>query len=151
MSESNDVVLGALKLIGKIDCECFTNWADFVAKIPKFFAVEIPSSITNVVVSTNMPDDDQHDYVWFKISYSGSLAGIFIYAMGDWQQVFPTPNAIIRMYGDSRNVPLGYALIDSSNPHFSAAQVTAIQAAWYPDPATSPLYYSIFDVTYEGF
>lgn len=149
MSTDNDVILGALKLIGKIDCECFTSWSDFITKLPKFFAVEIPSNITNVLVSTSEPNDDQHDNVWFKIDNAGSFVGIFIYAMGDWQQIFPTPQAIIRMYGNSASIPPGYMLIDSSNPHFTAAEVTAIQSSWIL--AADGLNYSIFDVTYEGF
>lgn len=149
MSTDNDVILGALKLIGKPDCECFTSWADFMSKLNTFWAVEIPSNITNVTVSTNEPNDDQHDNVWFRLNNAGSFAGIFIYAMGDWQQIFPHPNEIVRMYGDSRNVPPGYMLVDSSNPHFTAAQVVAIQASWLP--SADGLAYAVFDVTYEGF
>lgn len=149
MSTDNDVILGALKLVGKPDCECFTSWSDFILRLSSFFAVEIPSNITNVVVSVNEPTDDQHDNVWFQMSPSGSFEGIFIYAMGDWQQIFPHPNEIVRMYGDSRSVPLGYMLIDASNPHFTAGQVAAIQAAWLP--SADGLAYAVFDVTYEGF
>lgn len=147
----NDVILGALKLVGKLDCMCFTSWLDFVKKLPTIFAVEVPSSITNVIVSTQQPDDDQQDNIWFKLDNSGSFSGIFAYAMSDWRQIFPPPNALIRMFGNSTLVPDGYLLVDSSNPHFTAAQVTAIQSTWYPAPATAPLFYTIFDVTYEGF
>lgn len=148
-STDNDVIQGVLKLIGKVDCECFTSWADFIAKFPKLFAVEIPSDITNVIVSVNNPDDDQHDCIWFRLSTSGSFLGIFVYATGDWRQIFPSPKAIIRMYGDSRSIPDGYMLIDSSNPHFTAAQQAHIQTGWYL--SGDGLAWAIFDVTYEGF
>lgn len=148
MSGNSDVIMGALKLLGKIDCECFTGIPDLLKKIPNLYAVEIPPDITNVILSNTMPDDDQHDCVWFRLNSAGSFVGIFIYQAGDWQQVYPVPQAIFRMYGDSRAVPPGFLLVDSTNPHFTAGEVAAIQATWYPLGGT---YFTIFDVTYEGF
>lgn len=144
----SDIILGALKLVGKVDCQCFTSIPDFLKAFPKLFAVEVPASITNVIVSVNQPDDSQHDSVWFRIDAAGSFVGIFIYATGDWRQVWPTPQGVFRMYGNSSVVPPGYQLIDASNPHFTAAEVAAIQATWYTPGGG---YYTIFDVTYEGF
>lgn len=148
----NDIILGALKLVGKVDCTCFTSIPDFLKAFPKLFAVEVPASITNVIVSVNQPDDSQRDSVWFRINAAGVFVGIFIYASGDWQQIWPTPQGVFKMYGDSRSISPGYALVDSNNPHFTAAQVTAMQAVsgnWYP--SADGLAYSIFEVTYEGF
>lgn len=145
----SDVITGALKLLGKVDCECFTSWQDFIAQIPKMFGVVVPASITNVVISDQQPDDDQREYLWIKRSTSGSVVGLFVYATGDWRQLFPTPKGIIRMFGDHRNIPAGYQLIDASNPNFTAAEVTHIQSSWMLSSDSS--YYTIFDVTYVGF
>ena len=148
-STDTDVVLNAVKLIGKLDCYCFTSWLEVVKALPTILGVEIPSSITNVILSSSTPDDDQHDCIWFRLDTAGNFIGIFIYAVGDWQQVWPIPQGIFRMWGDSRVIPAGYRLIDSSNPNFTAAQVAAIQATWIA--TLTPGVYSVFDVTYEGF
>ena len=144
-----DVIAGALKIVGNIDCLCFEDFGSFIKAIPSLFNIEIPSSITNVIVAVDRPDDDQHDSIWFRRSASGSFIGIYVYATGDWRQIFPSPKSIIKMYGDSRAVPAGYALIDAANSHFTAGQVAAIQSSWLP--SSDGLAYAVFDVTYEGF
>lgn len=148
----SDVILGALKLVGKADCQCFTGIPDFLKAFPKLFAVEIPASITNVIVSVDQPDDSQLDCVWFRLSPSGSFSGIFIYATGDWQQIWPVPNAVFKMYGDSRSIPAGYALVDANNPHFTAGQIAAMRAVtgnWIQTVDLAA--WAVFEVTYEGF
>lgn len=147
----NDVILGALKLLGKLDCNCFTNWQDFVKSIPSMFAVEIPANITNVTISYDMPDDDQHDNLWIRLDAAGSFVGLYVYAVGDWQQIWPVPQGIFRVYGDSRSISPGYMLADATNPHLTAAQVAILQTTWAPATDGTPGVWSIFDVTYEGF
>jgi len=142
--------MGSLKLLGKLDCNCFTSWQDFIKAIPSMFAVEIPPDITNVTLSNNQPDADQQDHVWFKLNSAGNFVGIFLYITGSWRQVYPVPNQIFQVFGDSRVPPTGYILVDSSNPNFTAAEVAALQANWVPHP-TEPGVYTIFNVTYAGF
>lgn len=149
MPAENDVIQGALKLTGLMEECCFTSWQDFIKALPTLFSVEIPSDVTNVLVSPDNPRDDQRDYVWFRTNSAGGFIGMFIYATGQWRQIWPTPSGIFRMYGDSRYVPAGYSLADASNPHMTAAMAAALETQWVHDPTNT--YYVVFDVTYVGF
>lgn len=143
-----DVVEGSLKLRGLPDVACFTSFIEFLRAIPDYYGVEIPNSITNVVVSNIEPLDTQRDYIWFRRSNGGTFLGIYVYASGSWKQVAPAPQQVFWMYGDSRNVPDGYILVDNNNPNFTAGEVTALQAKYISDPSST--YFVYFATTYEG-
>lgn len=149
MSGESDVIRGAIKLDSLVSGCCFTSWEDFVKAIPTLFSVEVPATITNVVISNLQPGSSLRDNLWIRLDNSGSFMGLFIYTGGLWQQIFPTPQGIFKMYGDSRVIPSGYLLADTSNPHLTAGEAAALMASWVLHG--SGLYYTIFDVTYEGF
>lgn len=145
----SDVIMGSIKLKGFIEEQCFTSLKEFIASLPNILVAEIPSEATNVVVSSQQPSNDQRDAVWFRLDNSGSFVGIYIYSKGSWKQITPAPNEVIRMWGDSRSVPSGYALIDASNPNFTSSELAAIQSSWVRD--STDTYWKVFDVTFQGF
>lgn len=132
-----------------IDGQCFTSWADFVKQLPSLMHVVIPGMTTGVIVSSQQPLESQRDYLWVRRDLSGSLLGLYAYANNSWQQIWPAPNQIIRMYGDSRALPTGYILADDNNPNLSSSQGLFLKATWMPD--TTGTYYLIFDVTLDRF
>lgn len=144
-----DVIRGILKLDNFMEGKCFTSWADFIAAMPSMFSVEVPTDVTNVKLGTDQPSDSERDNLWIKINGAGSFVGIFIYAQGTWQQIYPVPQEIFFMYGDSRNVPAGYRLV-SDDPNISDIQVVNMQKIWTTG-GTSPTWYTTFHVTYKGF
>jgi hypothetical protein len=142
------IVTGAIKFIDVPNDFCITTITELIKFVQKHGAVEFNASeITNIYVGTSQPTDTS--VVWFQISPSGNFIGVYVYAQSQWLPVFPPPNQVIRMYGDSANVPLGYELITSTTPGFSLAMVTFLQAQWMPNPS-SPSDYVIFDVVYVG-
>lgn len=143
-----DVVEGSLKIKGLPDLACFTSMLDFLKALPTYYGIEIPNSITNVIVSNVEPLDTQRDFIWFRRSNSGSFLGIYLYASGSWKQAFPAPQQIFWMYGDSRDVPDGYLLVGPDNPNFTAGEVTAYEAKYIADPTNT--YYVYFATTFEG-
>lgn len=148
---SNEVitVTGAWKLVGLPDTACFTSFKDLLLALQAFSVLEIPKTITNVVVSNVQPLDSQRNYVWFRTGSSGHFIGIYVYSDGKWVQVFRAPQEIIRIGGigaDSRTPPPGYQLIDSDNAGFTSAQVSFIQSGWHKDPTNT--FWDVFDVTW---
>lgn len=149
MPIGTDTVQGVLKLQGLLDEGCFTSWKEFVASIPDLFSVELPNDITNVTVGSSQPSDSERDHLWIRTDGSGSFVGLLIYASGAWRQIYPAPNQIFLMYGDSRSVPVGYTLV-SDDPNLSTSEVQNLQKIW-TQGGTSPTWYTVFHVTYTGF
>lgn len=148
MSISNDVILGALKLIGSPDVKCFTSWKEFLLAWPTMFGVEINrASITNVTIGMDQPGADETDHLWVRFNNAGVFVGLYAYSQTGWFMFAPSPNAIIRMYGDSTIIPKGFRLADTSNPRLTNAAATALMTQWH---SISPGVYDIFDVTWEG-
>lgn len=141
-------VTGSIKFLDVPNDFCITTITELVKFIQKHGAVEFNASlITNVYVGTSQPTDTS--VIWFQISPSGNFVGVFVYAQSQWIAVFPPPNQVIRMYGNSSSIPIGYELITSTTPGFSAAMVTYLQAQWFANPS-DPSEYLIFDVVYTG-
>ena len=149
MPVGTDVVRGVLKLEGLLDEKCFTSWQEFVSAIPSLFAVELPNNITNVTVGATQPSDSERDHLWVKKDGSGSFVGLFIYAQGDWQQVYPAPNQLFLMYGDSRAMPAGYILA-SDDPNISTLELVNLQKIW-TEGGVSPTWWTVFHAVYKGF
>lgn len=150
MSESRDVIEGALKLIGLPQAECWTNLEDFIKWLVANIAVEVPPNITNVIVSNVQPSDSQRDCIWFRRNNSGGFMGIFIFNAGAWKQLYPVPNQLFRIYGNSNNIPDGFALADNNIANISTDMFNFLKSQWMLDPGGSGAYF-IFDVVYIGF
>lgn len=138
------IIPNSLKLIGNPDLECFTTFKEFVAAIPSMFGVDVPNTITNVVVSNIQPTDTQRTAVWFRMSNGGSFIGIYLFTEGAWRQVFPVEGQGYRIFGgDSRDPPFGYIPADQAS-FLSAAEKTFIRQQWFRDPTDT--FYTIYDV-----
>lgn len=136
-------VLGALKLTGLIDnLECYTSIQQLLRDFPKLFSVEVPSSITNVIVSNQQPTATQRDAVWFRRSNGGVFIGIYLFSEGTWRQFFPVPKTLYRLYGDSREPPFGYILA-SDSAALTSEQVAFLETQWHRDPTDT--YWDIYD------
>lgn len=141
-------ITGAIKFIDVPNDFCITTITELVKFIQKHGMVEFnASSITNVVVGPDQPSDTS--VVWFRISPSGNYIGVYVYVQSQWVVVFPPPNQVIRMYGNSSTIPIGYELITSTTPGFTSGMVTFLQSQWFPNPS-DPTEYLIFDVVYTG-
>lgn len=142
------IVTGSIKFIDVPNDFCLTNIYDLIQFVQKHGMVEFNASeITNVVVSNEQPVDTS--VVWFQISPSGNFVGVYVYVQSQWVAVFPPPSQVIRMYGNSSDIPLGYELITNTTPGFTPGMVSHLQGQWYANPS-DPTEYLIFDVVYTG-
>lgn len=139
-----DTLLGAVKIVGLPEGCYFESFEELLKSLCKYLAIEIPDTITNVVIGNVQPADSQRDHLWFRKDNSGTFVGLYIYTGGQWLKVFPVPGQIFRLYGDSASIPTGFTLADTSNPNLTAAMAAALMAQWYTDGSGT---YQIFDVT----
>lgn len=150
---NNDTVTvrGAVKIDNLPDLACFTSFKDFLKELPNLLTLELPVTISNVIVSNIQPTDALRSSVWFRMSNSGSFIGIYLYSGGAWRQIFPIPEPVVQVFwvaGDSRDIPVGFELVDAGNPNFTASQRTHIMAQYLSDPTNT--FYEYFAVNYVG-
>lgn len=145
-----DVVQSALKLIGLPDRKCFTSLADLLKLIPELYAVEIPTGITNVSIGNAYPPASEQNNLWVRTDSVGSFVGFYIFATGQWRQIYPLPDQIFLIVGDSRSLPPGYTLA-SSDVRLTAQQVANLKKIWTIGGTTPATWYSVFHVTFVGF
>lgn len=136
----------ALKLEGLPDTICFTTFAEMFKLLAKHSIVEIPSSISNVIVSNVQPSDTERSSLWFRTTNGGDVIGLYLYSSGTWRPFFPVPGELVRLGPPhtSTNLPFGYEL-PSSTTGYTAPMLAAIMATWLPSPG-DPSVFEIFDV-----
>lgn len=142
-------VLGALRLLGIPDTQCFTDFKQIWKAIEQNFAVVLPVTITNVTVGPTQPLDTERNNVWFRTTNGGTFIGIYMFSDGTWRQFFPVPNSIYLISGDSRTPPDGYITTEDS-ASLDAAQRTFLKDNFWHQNA-SLLYYDIFTVVQAPF
>ncbi len=143
-----DVVSGAIKLNSFPDRACFSSWGDFITQIPSFLSVEIPASISNVLVGTTQPTEDDREKLWLRRSTNGSFIGWYVFSAGAWAPFYNIPrNQVVWMFGDSSSIEGGFVFIDTGDPVIVSSVVTALKGQYIPNGVGG---YSYFAVRYEG-
>ena len=150
MSDPGNVTRAEIVLTGLPHTKCFTSWQDFLAALPSFLSVEVPSSITNVIVSNIQPTSSQTADIWFRTSNSGSFIGIYVFAQGVWHQIYPVnvdgvpdTTQIFWLYGDSANPPAGWTNTDNY-AGLSVPVKTALKSQWVLEGAIYTYYSAVF-------
>lgn len=145
------LVTGAIKVLDVPDDICVTTVRDLVQQLSRYLAVEFDEEkITNVIVSNTEPDTTNRDVLWWRIDNSGNLIGLHVFVQGEWVQIFPPPQQIIRMAGASNDLPAGYILADENVSWISEDMANHLKTSWFPDPEDEPEFFTIFDVVYVG-
>lgn len=144
----NDVVRGALKIDGMPETACFTSFEEFIRAIPNFIAVEVPLSISNVVIGSAAPGEDERHKLWLRFDTSNNFLGQYIFTKGQWQIAYTfAPNQLVRVVGDSREIDDGFKLAD--NTVLTNDQANFLQLQWKRDPTDT--FWEIFDVLFVGY
>lgn len=145
-----DIVLGALKPLGLLDELCVESIPELVRILPQYLGVEVPATVTNVVVGVQQPGDDRRNNLWVRLDNSGDFIGLYVYAQGQWRQVSPVPKEVFQVYGDSREVAPGYTLAGNFSG-FTASQKAYFAAMSHWQNDTPNTWYDVFFVVYTGF
>lgn len=146
MSSTPDLVRAAIVLLGLPENTCFTSFQDFINQLPNLIGAEIPSNITNVVVSNVQPSDSQTTSIWFRLSNSGSFLSINVFSNGAWRDIYPinvdTPVDTLQIFwflGDPAQPPAGWTNTNDA-AGIDSAMATALAANWIV--AGTQTYYS---------
>ena len=144
MPETTDVIRGALKLDNFQEGRSYADLDSFIEALEHMFSVEIPETVTNVMVSSSQPGDDFKEGVWIRKDAAGVFAGIYVFQSGAWVRIVPPlfDTEVILMYGDSRNLPSGYSLADVSNTNLPSGVGAKLMVDWLSAGA----YYTLFHI-----
>jgi len=155
-----ETVLGGLKPLNIPQNACFNSFAELLAQLPLWYAVEIPASISNVVVSVTEPGTDDHGKLWIRISGTGAFVAQYMFFNGNWKRLYQyAPGEVIWMSGSSSKIGVPgtdlepFQLITSTGPSsVPSGARTAIRAQYVEsDPVTVPESFSYFAVVYVGY
>jgi hypothetical protein len=140
----NEVIRGALKLTQLPDRVCFTSWRDFVQALPDLLSVEVPESVSGVVVSADQPGDDDKEKLWFRRDFSGNFLGLYAFQNGNWHPFYNlAPNEVVWVFGDSGDPPDGFVVILPDDPVVPSAVVTHLINLYLPNESGSFAYFAV--------
>lgn len=152
MSSDTDVVQGALKPLGVLENACVESLSDLIKLLPTVLGVEIPASISNVVIGVAQPGDDQRQSLWVRFDTSSDFIGLYVYAQGKWRQIYPVPKQVFEVFGNS-SLPdtfPGYTLAtEYSGFTTSQKDYYAKKSHWNNDVPNT--YWDVFYVVYTGY
>ena len=134
-------IKGAVKVSGVPDSACFSNFTELLKALGQYLTIEIPNqSFSNVVISNVQPGQADRNKIWWRLANSGGFVGMYLYSGGSWVQVFPAPQQIFWLYGDSDNPPAGFSFTAVATV-FTAPDYAALIANAIPAGAGPYTYY----------
>lgn len=134
-------IKGAIKVAGVPDSACFTTFAELLRSLGQYLTVDIPNqTFSNVVISVSQPGQADRDKIWWRLGGSGTFVGIYGYTGGQWVQVFPAPQQIFWLYGDSSAPPTGFSF-DLVSTVFTAPQYATLMGQAISDGGGGYVYY----------
>lgn len=135
-------IKGVIKVQGVPDSACFITFADLLRALGDYLVVDIPNqTFSNVVISNVQPGQADRDKIWWRLSNSGTFVGIYQFSNGEWIQIFPAPNQIFWLYGDSSDPPTGFKFLDGTEGIFTAPHYAQIIAMAVPNGGVPPFVY----------
>lgn len=146
----NNTVVGALKLLNLPDVACYENFEQLLKAIETLYAVEIPSTITNVVVSSSEPGPDHTDSIWVRKDASGNFLGVYVFSDGKWKLAASLPVGTLVWWNDSRSIPDGFQLLDVNSNYYTSKAIQAIRGQFVIEE-TSPEWFSYCAIVWVGY
>lgn len=119
MAITREKVLGQIGITRIPPGLCWGNPGEFIKLLVDVLSVNLEVNANNdfVVIGHQVPSEDDKGRLWVRLARNGSFLGFFLFVNGKWQRVENRRNdEIIWLYGDSRQIPAGYRLIDGTNP-----------------------------------
>jgi hypothetical protein len=132
-----NTVASALHVIDLPDRACFTTWREFIESIPRYIGVEVPASVSGVIVGPDVPGEGDKDKVWFRRDRSGAFLGIYAFQAGAWRKLIQTLDSVTDIFwvvGDSTNPPDGFTVIEEGDPTMPASTALGIRSQFLPNP-----------------
>lgn len=141
MFNPENLVKGQLVVQGIPENACFTSFVDLLKSLPTYLGVQVPASITNVIVSNVQPTSSQTTSIWFRMSNAGSFIGIYVFSQGVWHNIYPINDGnqfqIATFVSLDGSVPDGWTKIKTGDPLLPASLVAGIVADDIMDPTNT--------------
>ena len=154
MSVTRDNVRGTLQIDRIPPNLCWGKPADFIQQLVRIVSIElgIPPSTDFVVTGHQTPTEDDKNRVWIRLDRNRNFLGFYMFISGAWRRVFNRPiNEVIWYWGDSREIPPGFALIDGTAPAMPADVQAHVQTFYHRNSSiTSITVWDYFAVLYTG-
>lgn len=145
----NVTITGAVKVKNVPERACFNTWVDFVKSLEQYLSVEVPASISNVIIGTQNPSDSDKEKLWFRRATNGQFIGIYAFQDGAWRPFyFQPPGQVTWMYGNSNSIPEGFRLVTNPDPALPLEVAQALTAQYVPLSSGG---FQYFAVIYVGF
>lgn len=143
------IIKGAIKVQGVPESACFKSFPQLLNALGTYLTVEIQNQeFSNVVISNQQPGQADRGKIWWRIANSGSFVGIYFFVNGEWAQIFPAPNEIFWLYGDSADPPEGFKFLEESDGILTGADYAQLIALAVPNGGVPPFKY--FPAIYTG-
>lgn len=140
-------IRGTLKSIGVPGEACFTNFSELLNLLGTYLVVEIANqNFSNIIISNSQPAAADRNKIWWRLSNNGSFVGIFAYSGGVWVQIFPAPQQIFWLYGNSASPPQGFSFA-AVQTVFSSGDYTQLMTMAIP---SGPGPYTYYPALYVG-
>lgn len=141
---ARNTIKGSIKTKGIPESICFKNFADLLQNLGNYLTIEIPiDDITNVIISNQQPSDVDRDKLWVRRTNSGKIAGALVFSGGQWVQLFPAPQQVFILLGNSTTPPDGYVYMPQSLSGLSSLQYSALYGSMVLNNANG-IYPAIF-------
>lgn len=147
-----NTVASALHVIALPERACFTTWREFIESIPQFIGVEVPASVSGVIVGAAPPGEGDRDKIWFRRDNSGAFLGIYAFQNGAWRKLIQTLDGVEQIFwvvGDSENPPDGFTVIQEGDITMPPSTVLGIRSQFLPNPIGSGFNY--FAMRFSGY
>jgi hypothetical protein len=136
---------GKIVLKSSLSDLCVTSAEELVKKLPELLAVSIPGIDTGVIISIEQPSTADRDKLWVRKNTAGTFINLYSFSGGAWSPLFPEVE-VRWIIGDSREIPAGFRIIDSSRVDIPPNVINKIVNEYVSDPSLS--HYTYFAVTF---
>jgi hypothetical protein len=155
MSDLRQKISAQLKLLNIPPDACFTTVPDLLKLIEAVFSVDLSAGVNNdfVVIGHQTPGADDKNKLWIRKQRNGSFQGFYLFINKTWQRIFNRRNdEVIWLHGDSREIPVGFQLINTTTAGIDADVVSSIMSQYVRDTSITGLnpVYKYFAVRYIG-
>lgn len=145
-----NIIAGDLVIKNIPENACYTSFTELLKSLPEYLGVQIPSTITNVIVSNVQPSSSQTTSIWFRYSNSGSFLGIYVFSQGAWHNIYPINSGdqiqIETFYSVDGVTPTGWTKVEAGDPLLPPLVVTGIisRDVLSPDGTVTQLFSAYF-------
>lgn len=145
-----NTVVGGLVVNDLPDRACVNTLKEFIELLPQYLSVDVPASVSNVVIGTNNPGSDDVGKLLLRVSNNGIILGLYAFQGGAWNKINTGPDGEVTwISGDSDNPPPGYVAIVPGSEQLPNAVVTHLVSLSVPKGSGPG--YQYYAAVYVGF